>query len=298
MIGKVHKKIVVIGAVYPGIEKYLEGYFTSLENQTFQEFDVLIANDGLGDFELAIEAHSLCCNSVDIKGSVSSNRRSIIRHAMEMGYQKLVFTDCDDMFEKNRLEVVNELLDNTAVVVNDLDINDENGIDNEPRYFSRRFNEAAMFNKDTIFTGNIMGLSNTAVRVEALNGLPALTKGDSIAFDWYLWACVFHLGYEALFTSKTSTKYRVYGNNTAGLPQALNESNVRKGIEVKQQHYKLMSKIAPAYSDLHYRFNELNDKWVNNNAWRNDYIGALKENDIDNHMWWENIRLPSEVGLI
>lgn len=276
---------------------YLEDYFTSLRNQTFQEFDVLIANDGLADFEFSKNENSLCCNSIDVNGTVSSNRRSIIRYAMDMGYQKLVFTDCDDMFEGNRLEVVNDYLENDAVIVNDLDITDKNGISNNPRYFSRRFSEADIFNENTILTGNIMGLSNTAVHVEVLKDLPALTKGDSIAFDWYLWACVFHLGYEALFTGKTTTKYRVYGNNTAGLPQALNEKNIRKGIEVKQQHYKLMSQFNSSYAELYSKFIDLSNKWTNN-AWRYDYIGALKENAIDNHMWWENIRPPSEVGLI
>jgi len=296
LFNKISNEVVVIGTVYPGVEKYLDDYFSSLENQTCQEFDVLIANDGLGDLESVFEENNLHCKSIDVKGTVSSNRRNIMRHAMEMGYQRLVFTDCDDMFEENRIEVVNELLDNAAIVVNDLDITDEKGINIEARYFLRRFSEAEVINEDTIRAGNIMGLSNTAVRVEALNDVPALTTGDSIAFDWYLWACIFHLGNEAHFTGKTSTKYRVYGSNTAGLPQVLNESNIRKGIEVKQQHYELMSQFDPAYSELHSNFNELSNKWVNS-AWRNDYIGALKENAVDNHMWWENIRPPSEVGL-
>lgn len=297
MFDKIQNEVVVIGTVYPGIDKYLNDYISSLKNQTYQDFDILIANDGFSDLRSTFEANSFHCKSFDVKGTVSLNRRSIIRHAMEMGYQKLVFTDCDDMFEKNRLEVVNGLLDNSAVVVNDLDISDENGMDIKAKYFSRRFSEAAKINEKTIITGNIMGLSNTAVRVEALNDLPALTKGDSIAFDWYLWACVFHLGNEAHFTSKTTTKYRIYGNNTAGLPQALNESNVLKGIKVKQQHYKLMSQFNSSYAELYSNFIDLSNKWTNN-AWRNDYIGALIENAIDNHMWWENIRPPSEVGLI
>lgn len=297
LLGKRKNEMVVVGTVYPGIEKYIGDYFSSLNEQSINEFDVLIANDGLGEFEVTLESNNHFYNSINVNGTVSSNRRNVICRAIEMGYQKIVFTDCDDTFEKTRLEVVNELLDRNAVVVNDLDLTNEDGMEQESKYFSRRFNEANKINEEMIRAGNIMGLSNTAVCTEALNEIAALLEGDSIAFDWYFWACVFQSGIDALFTSKTSTKYRIYGNNTAGLPQVLNESNIRKGIEVKQQHYKLMGKFNHVYAELHSEFIELSSKWKSK-AWRNDYINALKDNFIENHMWWENIRPPSEVGLV
>ncbi len=297
LLGKRKNEMVVVGTVYPGIEKYISDYFLSLNNQSMNEFDVLIANDGLSEFEITLDSNKHLCKSLNVNGTISSNRRNVISHAIEMGYKKIVFTDCDDTFEQNRIEVLCELLGRNAVVVNDLDLTNEDGIQQTTKYFSQRFNDADKINENMIRTGNIMGLSNTAVCIEALNDIPALIEGDSIAFDWYLWACVFQSGIDALFTSKTSTKYRVYGKNTAGLPQVLNESNVRKGIEVKQQHYKLMSKFNRVYDELHCEFEELSGKWKNK-TWRNEYINALKDNFIGNHMWWENIRPPSEVGLV
>ena len=291
-----NNEVVVIGTVYPGVEKYLSDYISSLNNQTTQDFDILLANDGLGDLGSVFKKSNLNCKSVDVKGSISSNRRNIIRHAKDMGYQKLIFADSDDMFEDNRVEVVNELLDVASVVVNDLGLTNKDGVDVSPRYFSPRFNEAEIIKENMIYNGNIMGLSNTAVRIEALADLPALIDGDSIAFDWYLWAGILHNGNEAYFTGKTATKYRIYGDNTVGLPQSYSVNNVCKGIEVKQQHYKLMSQFNSTYSDLYSRFNELNNKCADS-VWRDEYIRALEENAIDNHMWWENIQLPSEVGL-
>ena len=297
MSDKIKNEIVVVGTVYPGIEKYINDYVSSMNDQSTNEFDLLIANDGLKKFKIALESKKHFCKTIDVCGTVSSNRRNIINCAIEMGYKKIVFTDCDDVFEINRIEHVNELLEHNAVVVNDLDLINENGIQQVPRYFSARFNEASKINEDMIRSGNIMGLSNTAVCSETLKNIPALGEGDSIAFDWYLWACVFHLENDAYFTGKTSTKYRIYGNNTAGLPQLLNENNISKGIKVKQQHYKLMRKFDPLYVDLHNQFKELSSKWKNK-TWRVNYIDALKDNCIVNHMWWENIRPASEIGLV
>jgi len=290
-------ELVAVGTVYPGIEKYLEDYFNSLRNQTSTAFDILIANDGLSNFEVTSWAGDICCNELGVNGSVSSNRRSLIQHAIKLGYKKIVFTDCDDTFEGHRIEIVDDLLSSVPVVVNDLDVTDEKGIDCKGKYFSPRFDEAVTIDKDTIRTGNLMGLSNTAARVEVFVDSPALKIGDPIAFDWYLWASVFHRGFQACFTTRTSTKYRVYGNNIAGMPQAINESSVGKGIEVKRQHYQLMQEISPDYTALYQEFSELCEKWTDH-SWRDEYIIRLEDCKVVNHMWWENIRTPSEVGLV
>jgi glycosyltransferase involved in cell wall biosynthesis len=289
-------KLVVVGTVYPGIEAYLGDYFSSLANQSFSDFNVVLANDGLGEFDDVCRGYKLAISSLDVNGSVSSNRRSIIRHVLELGYGRIVFTDCDDTFESNRLEVVDALLDKAAIVVNDLDITDQYGAEVERRYFSPRFGDGFTVDESTIKAGNAMGLSNTAARSEVFAGSPAMASGDSIAFDWYLWASVFSRGYQARFTAETATRYRVYDANVAGLPQSLDDNNIRKGIEVKCQHYGLMSKISSEYAELYRSFAVLDNR-LSDDRWRKAYISRLKENAVDHHMWWENIRAPSEVGL-
>ena len=151
-----------------------------------------------------------------------------------MGYGKIIFTDCDDTFENNRVEVAISMLDSEYIVVNDLDITDVNRQVNNPRYFSRRFGANEMITLNSLLAGNMLGLSNTAARADVFERCPALISGDSIASDWYLWSSVLMNGHKARFVSHTSSRYRVYDRSTAGLPQLLNEKNVLKGIEVKK----------------------------------------------------------------
>lgn len=297
MVDKRKNEMVVIGTVYPAIEKHIGDYFSSLYEQSFDKFDVLVANDGINKFDIPLASDKNFNKIINVNGTISDNRRNLICTAIEMGYEKIVFTDCDDTFEKKRLEVTNDLLDHNNIVVNDLDITDEAGVEKESRYFSRRFNQEKKINIDMVRYGNLLGLSNTAISVESLREISALREGDSIAFDWYLWSCILEAGQSALFTSSTSTKYRIYGENTAGLPQILNEADVCKGIEVKRQHYFLMNKFHDTYYELHQEFEELSVKWKNK-TWRPEYISALRHNSIENHMWWENIRPLSEVGLV
>jgi len=297
LIDKRKNEIVVVGTIYPAVSRYISDYLFSLNEQSFNEFDILLANDGLHGFDFLSDSCSNFKKIINVSGTAADNRRELISLAIEMGYKKVIFTDCDDTFEKNRLEVINQLLENNSVVVNDLDLTNESGMEQEPKYFSQRFNQGDKINMDMICHGNIMGLSNTAVRIDALSEIFALKEGNSIAFDWYLWACVFQSGHSAIFANNTSTKYRIYGNNTAGLPQMIDETSVCKGIEVKRQHYKLMRTFSSVYDDLYSEFEELSYKWKNK-AWRSEYICALNHNAIEKHMWWENIRPRSEVGMV
>jgi hypothetical protein len=127
-------------------------------------------------------------------------------------------------------------------------------------------------------------------------GVQLWYRGGRGPFDWYLWSSVLLRGYPARFTSKTSSKYRVYSGNTAGLPQTINEDNVVKGVKVKRQHYELMSALDDSYVGLAKEFQQVGSK-LTDEDWRMEYVLALKEHRVENHIWWENIRTPSEVGI-
>lgn len=291
-----HNDTVIISVAYPSLGGFLKDYLDSLEKQSRSDFDLLIANDGMDGLDPMLAARKLSWQTIGVEGSVSSNRRTMICRAIEQGYKKIIFADCDDALWENKVEVVSSLLDRELIVVNDLDIIDSDGSRKEASYFSKRFDDASIIALSTLMTGNMMGLSNTAVRADALKVSPALSSGDSIAFDWYLWSTLLLDGSTAFFTAETFTKYRVYGNNTAGFPQPITEENVVKGVKVKHQHYGLMARLNSTYSELADEFDWLHEK-MEDKGCRMAYIEALKKCEISNPIWWENIRTRSEVGL-
>jgi len=288
--------VAVLSTVYPAMLPYFDDFLDSLEMQEFREFDLLLANDGLEGMSSGIGARSLEWFEVPVADSVSSNRRRLIHAALEMGYTKIIFADSDDQFEPNRIGLLSELLGKAPVVVNDLDVCDENGRIVRGRFFKQRFGESFSINASAMQSGNIMGLSNTAVRADVIAKSPALSGGESTAFDWFLWTSILLTGVDAQFTSDTSTKYRNYGANTAGLPQAIDEASVIRGVEIKRQHYMLMRELDGSYAALADEFQWAKAQ-LKNSAWLEKFVSVLRVHAIKNNMWWENVRAPSEVGL-
>lgn len=287
---------VILGTVYPTLGSHLNKFLDSLEAQTTRQFDVLLANDGFDNIEAKLSQYSFPHQVLNVNADIATNRRLLIQAAIDLDYRKVIFCDCDDELAINRIEVVSGLLDKSPIVVNDIDTINSEGATQQRHYFSSRFKDNAIITANTLKHGNLMGFTNTAIRAENLQGCKALITGEPIAFDWYLWTSLLMGELNALFTSGTTTKYRVYEDNTAGLPQSLSVENVTKGILVKQQHYELMSYIDNDYSRLSTEFDALY-KSIDDARWRSRYMRAIKNYKLKDHMWWENIRPCSEVAI-
>ncbi len=83
-------KLVVVGTVYPGVENYLDDYFKTLASQSWRKFDILLANDGLQNFEIPMSVNELGGQIFEVNESISANRRSLINRAIKLGYEKIV----------------------------------------------------------------------------------------------------------------------------------------------------------------------------------------------------------------
>ena len=293
----IHNKVAVVGVVHPGVVSFIDDYLLSLEKQTCRKFDLLIANDNVSNMQSIMKDTSLVWASFNVTGSPASIRRALICKALELNYEILIFTDCDDYFKENRIEENITLLENASIVVNDLDIVSQEKEKKFTGYFSQRFKEGQDIFARDILKGNLMGFTNTSARSDVFEDSSFLISGDAVAFDWYLWTSVFNRGYSAKFTEKTKTSYRIYEGNTAGLPQEINETSMRKGVEIKLQHYTLVSSQGEHYEQLKKEFQQA-QALINEVEWRNEYLKELNSHAVKAPLWWENIRSPVEMGMI
>ena len=117
------KNLVALFTVfYSGAECFLKDFLSSLKEQSYKEFDLIIVNDGfeVGEFE------NLLCNLnvVEIKFSstVSKNREYGLNYIKRAGYKYLILCDVDDFFSRKRVEISLNMLREFDVVVNDVDI--------------------------------------------------------------------------------------------------------------------------------------------------------------------------------
>ena len=164
---KRNNSIAVVGVLHPGVTGFLDAYLRSLEKQTNQCFDLVLANDGVAAANQMLSSTELSITIIPIIGSPPMIRAELFRRTMELGYEKIIFTDCDDTFSSNRVEVMGSLLNEFPLIVNDLDIVASDEENSMLGYFGQRINENHLIDANYVRHKNMLGLSNTAVRSDA-----------------------------------------------------------------------------------------------------------------------------------
>lgn len=289
--------VAVLGVLHPGVTDYIQEYLKSLERQTYQKFDLILFDDGFNEIQL-IESNSLNIIIKKTQGSPSDIRLSLINYVLEKEYEFIIFTDCDDFFSSNRIEISVSTLSKQEIAVNDLDLVSERGEIRQKNYLSKRLQNGQCIKINDLLHSNMMGLTNTAVRKEVLIECLPVLHSEVIAFDWLLWSSALDANdNEAMFTSETSTQYRIHQDNIAGFPELIDEKILRDGIEIKLSHYKNLANLGSVYENLYNSF-ALAKKMSQNSTWLGEYIVALNENRMKNPLWWENIKTPEEVGIL
>jgi len=263
-------KVAFLTTIFPMNKKYLYDFFNSLQEQTYQKFDVIVVNDDYKDFEQIKSAYSQNLNIIELQYSntAAKNREYGINYCINNNYDILIFGDSDDYFAKNRVEKSIEFLKERDIVVNDLSLFNENFI-YEEKYLSHRIRNLQSIDFEFIKDKNIFGLSNTAIK---LNNLKEISIPDNlIAVDWYFFTSLLYSLKKAIFTNETVSYYRQYEENTVGL-RDLDEGSFQKTLKVKKSHYNaLKDKI----NEFDTKLKELSDIKFDN------------QEKINNPLWWE-----------
>jgi hypothetical protein len=282
------KRIAFFSVVFPTIEPYLHDYFTSLKNQTVINFDVFIVNDGLENFnKYKTQYNTLNIISVDYHHTPAKIREFGVNRILKEDYDAIIFGDADDFFAPNRIERAITLLKNWDIVVNDLELIDLHNDIIKPRYISKRIENGKPIFLDFIIDKNIFGLSNTAVRTSILE--PVRLNENLIAVDWYLFSVLLLHNHTSIFTNETTTYYRQYTSNTAGLTAELTKEGLLKIIKVKSLHYQEMVKFDSRYEALISGISSLEQNLYNDERYFDYCLNYIKNNKISYPVWWEEI---------
>lgn len=221
--------------IFPKSIEFLIDFLDSLSKQTNQQFDLLVVNDGVEEFnryaekfpELNIIEITSCKNPVE-------NRIVGLKQVIKSGYENLIFGDSDDYFKKNRVELAKKALKKNDIFVNDLSIaRNDHVLDN---VFGSKIYKSTSF-EALILQSNIFGLSNTAINVSVLSKIDLKIPNHIIAFDWFLFSILIVLEERTVcFSSDTSTYYRQHNNNTIGLHFKLDQESFHNELEIKKTH--------------------------------------------------------------
>lgn len=292
---KKNKKTAVLGFVFPEIREFIDDYLRSLENQTYKDFDLIIINDGFKNFNEFSNRYKLDIEVMPYSGNIAKNREFAIKYIRDKGYKYVIFTDSDDFFAPNRVEKSLELLEDYDIVVNDITTVSLSGDILQEHYMSDRLKNLSMIDFDFLRDKNVFGFTNTSMRLKSLTEDLNFDK-DLMAVDWYMFSEFLKRQCSAVFTNETISFYRIYAGNVAGLPVDINNRTIENGIDIKLFHYRELSKLDGEYKSLYEKFEQLRED-IRDDKYRKKYTGEIKHPNVHKPLWWEQIRLPEELGL-
>tara|TARA_B100002003_G_C14148111_1_gene552122 strand:+ start:2333 stop:3202 length:870 start_codon:yes stop_codon:yes gene_type:complete len=282
-------KTAFISTVYPGVEEYLNYFFTSLTDQDFKKFDVIILNDGLEECEERLSLYdelNICI--VPANGTPAEIRELGIKYLCDNRYKIVIFGDSDDYFAPNRIRELMYCLENSDVALNELTVVDNEKKVIEKHYLSKRLIDGQSISFDYIRNKNCFGLSNTIARVSQLKDI-CIPK-DLIAVDWYIFSCLLISGAKAVFTSKTETFYRKHINNIVNFGK-IDEKNLLTCVRAKSIHYNALREKDVEIAKLAEMFASLEKTLLSDKKKLSEYCSRMHSLNLVNPLWWETIQI-------
>ncbi|MBI5219588.1 MAG: hypothetical protein HY958_11720 [Bacteroidia bacterium] len=225
---------LIAGVIFPGVEKYLNDYLDSLNNQTDKKFDLLIVND-FAKIEIKNKFSKAIWIDVNLKLTPASIRQLIYDYAVENKYNFLVFSDVDDYFSNNRIKITKKQLQKYDFVCNELTIVDDNKKNLKENFLSDFFSKKNVNTIDFLLNKNLVGLGNSAIKLN--QKIKIEIPENIIAVDWFIYTILLLNNCKGIFTDETITFYRQYNENLVGISKKINEKSLQQGLIVKSLHY-------------------------------------------------------------
>src|SRR5262249_28123416 len=158
------ERLAVYTTVYPGVERFLGGWYQSVASQTDRDFDLWVSLDSLGtdDCLEALGAKPSAVNFMPTTGRTPAEIRDSGMKILAENYRAIVLVDSDDLLYPTRVGSARAALEHHDVVGCALRI-----IDESSRDLGIEFGPAAGEEIEALLPRyNVFGLSNTAYRSE------------------------------------------------------------------------------------------------------------------------------------
>jgi len=263
--------------VYNNAISFLNEFVDDINQQTSFDFDLLVINDDIDKVVLdnilsRVNKKVIVVNKYGSGKTPVELRIELLKEAKIRDYDLLVLGDCDDRFDKKRVELIKD----SFIKYKDYSFfyNNLCKFDGKPALKEMPQETNSISN---VLQHNYLGLSNSSISLSQLSidFINSLHECNSFVFDWYLFSRIICNGGKGLYINDAITFYRIYENNYAGVS---NEIQLRKEINVKSKHYKLMSKYDKVYNVIYEKLLKLDNQEIQINKSCLTY-------------WWDNIKI-------
>jgi hypothetical protein len=233
-------RTIVVGIIYPEMEQYFNDYIDSINKQTDKDFELFLFNNGIVDCSNYAER----IKNVKVKIIPLNNCKDVIerRRAVsntlleEKDVENIIFTDTDDFFDDNRIEVLKNALESNKIVFTDLEAVDVDG-----NSLERNFIPVDMFQvgfNDEV-NKHFVGFGHSAMKWNLLHKVWPYQDNLKVG-DWWFFMSLFSQGYKAFKVTGTIYYYRQYDKNIAGMKVNFDEKNIWWNLSIKEEQYNAM----------------------------------------------------------
>lgn len=239
-------RTAILTTIFDQPLEVVEDYFNCLQNQTESDFEVLLINDGFEDIEsILLKYESLNVKIFNGTGKIPSNRALMIKKAMQLDYQHLIFCDFDDIQCRDRVKNSVYYLEKYDLVVNDLTSFDGVNILRE-NILSKRISNTSCLSLTDIVNYNFIGFSNTSINSKIIDKRWLDFPEELVAVDWFFFSLILLHGTRGYFTSDAITFYRQHESNVVGI-NSFDRTMLEKLIKTKRIHYKTLVKYSSLF---------------------------------------------------
>lgn len=224
---KLNKRIAVLIATYNG-GKYIEDLLKSLLNQTFQDFECLIHDDGSGDgTQTILNQYSrrypdkFQILEYQPMGRSNKNFYSLMQKA---DHPYVMFCDQDDVWLEDKIKRSYETIkrledkygaDKPIAAFSDLIVVDQELNTIHPSFFQYSDINPDRFSLPQLMTGNIAAGCSMIIN-RKLNRTASSDSDNPVMHDWWCMQIASALGYIKRIPSPPMILYRQHADNVVG----------------------------------------------------------------------------------
>ena len=179
-------EIALFTVVHSASQPYLQSFLGSVAEQTHQDFELFLINDGLDETALR---KSLCrlpvpSRVLSISSTIAKNRELGLKEVIRHGFRLVALADSDDVLHSRRMELAISELQTRSALFHDITLIDEEGEILEKNRWSNRLSSGDLIDREFLVEKNCLGFGNVSFRTEILPDFWSLPQ-DLQVVDWY-----------------------------------------------------------------------------------------------------------------